>query len=219
MLQLVGIPEPRKRVDAYPHEFSGGMRQRAMIAMALINSPKLLIADEPTTALDVTVQAQILELIERLQAETGTAVIMITHDLGRRRGGDARDRRHVCGADHRARADRGAVLRPPAPVHVGPAALDPAARLAARRGARADRGPAAVADHAAERLRVPSALPVRARVAQAHRSELEPVEGQPEHEVACLLPAQVRADLWQHLAAGELPERARAAVPTGDPAE
>ena len=82
MLQLVGIPEPRARVDAYPHEFSGGMRQRAMIAMALINEPKLLIADEPTTALDVTVQAQILELIERLQSETGTAVIMITHDLG-----------------------------------------------------------------------------------------------------------------------------------------
>ena len=67
MLSLVGIPDPRARVDAYPHEFSGGMRQRAMIAMALINSPKLLIADEPTTALDVTVQAQILELIERLQ--------------------------------------------------------------------------------------------------------------------------------------------------------
>ena len=82
MLQLVGIPEPRSRVDSYPHEFSGGMRQRAMIAMALINEPKLLIADEPTTALDVTVQAQILELIERLQAETGTAVILITHDLG-----------------------------------------------------------------------------------------------------------------------------------------
>jgi peptide/nickel transport system ATP-binding protein len=67
MLGLVGIPEPRKRADAYPHEFSGGMRQRAMIAMALSNNPKLLIADEPTTALDVTVQAQILELIDRLQ--------------------------------------------------------------------------------------------------------------------------------------------------------
>src|SRR3954453_22833368 len=82
MLGLVGIPEPRRRADAYPHEFSGGMRQRAMIAMALINDPKLLIADEPTTALDVTVQAQILELIERLQKEFDTAVVVITHDLG-----------------------------------------------------------------------------------------------------------------------------------------
>src|SRR3954451_20427625 len=82
MLGLVGIPEPRKRADAYPHEFSGGMRQRAMIAMALANNPKLLIADEPTTALDVTVQAQIIELIERLQAEFDAAVVIITHDLG-----------------------------------------------------------------------------------------------------------------------------------------
>ncbi|MFL5714166.1 MAG: ABC transporter ATP-binding protein, partial [Chloroflexota bacterium] len=82
MLNLVGIPDPRRRIDGYPHEFSGGMRQRVMIAMALINDPKLLIADEPTTALDVTVQAQILELIQRLQRELDTAVVMITHDLG-----------------------------------------------------------------------------------------------------------------------------------------
>ena len=82
MLGLVGIPEPRRRVDSYPHEFSGGMRQRVMIAMALINDPKLLIADEPTTALDVTVQAQILDLIQRLQRELDTAIVMITHDLG-----------------------------------------------------------------------------------------------------------------------------------------
>ena len=82
MLGLVGIPEPRRRAESYPHEFSGGMRQRAMIAMALANDPKLLIADEPTTALDVTVQAQILELIERLQGEFDTAVVVITHDLG-----------------------------------------------------------------------------------------------------------------------------------------
>jgi peptide/nickel transport system ATP-binding protein len=82
MLGLVGIPEPRRRAEAYPHEFSGGMRQRVMIAMALINEPKLLIADEPTTALDVTVQAQILELIQRLQTDLGTAIVMITHDLG-----------------------------------------------------------------------------------------------------------------------------------------
>jgi peptide/nickel transport system ATP-binding protein len=82
MLGLVGIPDPRRRIDSYPHEFSGGMRQRVMIAMALINDPKLLIADEPTTALDVTVQAQILELIQRLQKELDTAVVLITHDLG-----------------------------------------------------------------------------------------------------------------------------------------
>ena len=82
MLQLVGIPDPEKRVDHYPHQMSGGMRQRVMIAMALVCHPKLLIADEPTTALDVTIQAQILELLERLQAELGMAVMLITHDLG-----------------------------------------------------------------------------------------------------------------------------------------
>ena len=82
LLGLVGIPDPDRRVDDYPHEFSGGMRQRAMIAMALANEPKLLIADEPTTALDVTVQAQILALLERLRAELGMAVMIVTHDLG-----------------------------------------------------------------------------------------------------------------------------------------
>jgi len=82
MLDRVGIPNPQLRVDDYPHQFSGGMRQRAMIAMALINDPELLIADEPTTALDVTVQAQILDLLQDLQREFNTALIMITHDLG-----------------------------------------------------------------------------------------------------------------------------------------
>ena len=82
MLDRVGIPQARTRVDDYPHQFSGGMRQRAMIAMSLVNNPDLLIADEPTTALDVTVQAQILDLIRDLQEEFGSAVIIITHDLG-----------------------------------------------------------------------------------------------------------------------------------------
>jgi oligopeptide/dipeptide ABC transporter ATP-binding protein len=82
MLQLVGIPIPAQRVDEFPHQLSGGMRQRVMIAMALACNPKLLIADEPTTALDVTIQAQILELLNRLQQELGMSIILITHDLG-----------------------------------------------------------------------------------------------------------------------------------------
>src|SRR5215472_17190502 len=82
MLEIVRIPDAQSRLDDYPHQFSGGMRQRAMIAMALACSPKLLIADEPTTALDVTIQAQVLKLILELKEKTGAAVILITHDLG-----------------------------------------------------------------------------------------------------------------------------------------
>jgi peptide/nickel transport system ATP-binding protein len=82
MLDLVGIPNPSSRVDQYPHEYSGGMRQRAMIAMAIANDPDVLIADEPTTALDVTIQAQVLEVIERVQDRTNSAIVLITHDLG-----------------------------------------------------------------------------------------------------------------------------------------
>jgi oligopeptide transport system ATP-binding protein len=82
LLKLVGVPNPERRVDQYPHEFSGGMRQRAMIAMAIANEPSVLIADEPTTALDVTIQAQILQVLKKAQDETHAATILITHDLG-----------------------------------------------------------------------------------------------------------------------------------------
>ena len=82
VLEMVGIPKAKDRLDDYPHQFSGGMRQRVMIAMALITNPQLLIADEPTTALDVTIQAQIVELVQRLRQELGMAIIWITHDLG-----------------------------------------------------------------------------------------------------------------------------------------
>jgi len=82
MLKLVGIPSPERRLSQYPHEFSGGMRQRVMIAMALSCNPKLLIADEPTTALDVTIQAQILDLLKKLQQQLKMSIILITHDLG-----------------------------------------------------------------------------------------------------------------------------------------
>ena len=82
LLELVGIPDAARRADAYPHQYSGGMRQRAMLAMALANDPALLIADEPTTALDVTLQAQVLDVLERIRDRTGTAILLVTHDLG-----------------------------------------------------------------------------------------------------------------------------------------
>ncbi len=82
LLDLVGIPNPRDRAEQYPHEYSGGMRQRAMIAMSIANDPDVIIADEPTTALDVTIQAQVLEVFERIQERTRSAILLITHDLG-----------------------------------------------------------------------------------------------------------------------------------------
>ena len=133
LLRQVGIPNPETRVDDFPHQFSGGMRQRAMIAMALSCNPDVLIADEPTTALDVTIQAQIIELIDRLKDDFNSAVILITHDLGV--VADIADEIIVMYAGRvveQAREAR-ALLRPADAVHVGPARLDPAARPAASR--------------------------------------------------------------------------------------
>ncbi len=121
MLDRVGIPQPDRRVDDYPHQFSGGMRQRAMIAMGLINNPSLLIADEPTTALDVTVQAQILDLLQDLQREFDSAIIIITHDLGRRRRDGRRRAGDVRRPRRRVRHQQGDPDAPRDALHLGPA--------------------------------------------------------------------------------------------------
>jgi len=216
MLQLVGIPEPRSRVDSYPHEFSGGMRQRAMIAMALINQPKLLIADEPTTALDVTVQAQILELIERLQSETGTAVIMITHDLGV--VAEVTDDIAVMYAGRivEQAPTRELFRAPQHPYTWG--LLRSIPRLDTPRGEEL----VPIEGRPPSLITRPSGCAFHPRcpfVREAHRRidpKLEPVPGKTDHDVACLLAPETRAELWERLRAGELPERARAAVPMGD---
>jgi peptide/nickel transport system ATP-binding protein len=218
MLTLVGIPDPRSRVDAYPHEFSGGMRQRAMIAMGLINSPKLLIADEPTTALDVTVQAQILELIERLQSETGTAVILITHDLG-----VVAEVTHDIAVMYAGRIVERA---PTAELFASPqhpytwGLLRSIPRLDSPR----DEELVPIEGRPPSLITKPSGCAFHPRcpfVREAHTRvdpTLEPVEGTPGHYVACLLAIKTRRDLWTRLAAGEAPEHARAAVPMGDTA-
>ena len=123
MLELVGINNAEKRIDQYPHEFSGGMRQRAMIAMALICEPKLLIADEPTTALDVTIQAQILELMKELQKKENTSIIFITHNLGV--VAEICDRVSVmyAGPHRGAGAGQRHLLQPAAPLYQGAAGL------------------------------------------------------------------------------------------------
>ena len=117
LLRMVGLAEAEQRLGAYPHQLSGGQRQRVMIAMALANEPDLLIADEPTTALDVTIQAQILELLRRLQASLGMALLLITHDLGIVRTMAARVVRDDGGRDRRGGPDRGRVRAAPASVH------------------------------------------------------------------------------------------------------
>ncbi len=133
LLRMVGIPDPKRRLKSFPHEMSGGMAQRVMIAMALACEPELLIADEPTTALDVTIQAQILDLMRNLRDETGTAIILITHDLGV--VAEMCDRVAVMYAgeivEHTDVASLFSDAAPP--VHPRPHRLDPGARRRPRR--------------------------------------------------------------------------------------
>ncbi len=212
LLGFVGIPDPARRVDEYPHEFSGGMRQRVMIAMALANEPKLLIADEPTTALDVTVQAQILALMERLQRELGMAIVIITHDLG------------VVAemADDVAVMYAGRIVETASATRVFSAPEHPYTWGLLKSIPRLDGSreedlvpipgtppslinpPSGCHFHP----RCPYAQPDHARIDPA----LEPVPDEPSHHVACLLEADVRRRLWAQLGAGKTPEEALAEV-------
>jgi peptide/nickel transport system ATP-binding protein len=212
LLELVGIPDPARRVDDYPHEFSGGMRQRAMIAMALANEPKLLIADEPTTALDVTVQAQILALLERLQRELGMAIVIITHDLG------------VVAemADEIAVMYAGRIVEKASATTVfeGPehpytwGLLKSIPTLSSSR----EEDLVPIPGTPPSLIQPPSGCHFHPRCPYAQPSharidpELRPVEDQPGHGVACLLEVDVRRRLWAQLHAGRTPEQAIAEV-------
>src|SRR4051794_26900715 len=208
MLGLVGIPEPRRRIDSYPHEFSGGMRQRVMIAMALINDPKLLIADEPTTALDVTVQAQILDLIQRLQQELDTAIVMITHDLGvvAEVAGDIAVMYAGRVVEH---ADKDTIFAAPEHPYTW-GLLKSIPRLDSPRGEElvpiAGRPPSLI-------LKPPgcSFHPRCPYVRDAHKRidpKLAPAADGGDHLVACLLPPVTRRALWSALQGGARPAEA-----------
>ena len=188
MLRLVQIPNPERRVRDYPHQFSGGMRQRVMIAMALACKPQLLIADEPTTALDVTIQAQILELLAEMKERLGMAIMLITHAMGVVAENAQRVVVMYAGHGGGGGAGRRAVRQPAAPLHAGADPLDPARRCAPDRAAGAagaDPGQRAEPAASAAGLPVLVALPVRdgrlprGRAAAAHRSA-------PDHKAACI---------------------------------
>ena len=138
VLDLVGLPRPKERLKDYPHQLSGGLRQRVMIAMALACDPKLLIADEPTTALDVTIQEQILSLLDRIKRELGMGIILITHDMGVIAGRADRVLVMYAGRKVETAETRRAVQERPPPVHRGAAGLDPAARSGQEPGALLD---------------------------------------------------------------------------------
>jgi peptide/nickel transport system ATP-binding protein len=212
LLGLVGIPDPARRVDEYPHEFSGGMRQRVMIAMALANEPKLLIADEPTTALDVTVQAQILALMERLQGELGMAIVIITHDLG------------VVAemADDIAVMYAGRIVETASAARVFAAPEHPYTwgllKSIPRLDSPRDEDLVPIPGTPPSLINPPSGCHFHPRCAYAQPDHaridpaLEPVPDEPNHYAACLLEAEVRQRLWEELSAGKTPEEALAEV-------
>jgi peptide/nickel transport system ATP-binding protein len=212
LLGLVGIPDPKNRVDQFPHEFSGGMRQRVMIAMALANEPKLLIADEPTTALDVTVQAQILALMERLQRELGMAIIIITHDLGV--VAEMADDIAVMYAGRIVETTSAERLfaRPEHPYTWG--LLKSIPTLSGSR----DQDLVPIPGTPPSLINPPSGCHFHPRCPYAKPDharidpQLESVPGAPDHHVACLLEHDVRVALWEQLHAGKMPDEALAHV-------
>jgi peptide/nickel transport system ATP-binding protein len=212
MLGLVGIPEPRRRADAYPHEFSGGMRQRVMIAMALCNDPKLLIADEPTTALDVTVQAQILELLQKLQSELDTAIVMITHDLGVVAEVTQEIAVMYAGRIVEHASTDAIFAAPEHPYTWG--LLKSIPRLDLPR----DEALVPIAGRPPSLINRPGGCSFHPRcpyVREAHTKidpKLEPAAVGEDHTVACLLPQTTRQKLWAELRAGATPDEARERV-------
>jgi peptide/nickel transport system ATP-binding protein len=212
LLELVAIPNAARRVDAYPHELSGGMRQRAMIAMALANEPRVLIADEPTTALDVTVQAQILALLRRLRDELGMAMVLITHDLGV--VAETADEVAVMYAGQIVeQAPAGELFAAPQHPYTW-GLLRSTPRLDAAAGAEL----APIPGRPPSPLDPPSGCRFHPRcpyVRERHRTvdpPLEPLAGAPAHRVACLLSDAERRALWARLAAGAVPAEARATI-------
>ena len=212
LLELVGIPDPHRRVDAYPHEFSGGMRQRAMIAMALANEPKLLIADEPTTALDVTVQAQILALLEDLQQRLEMSVILITHDLGV--VAEIADEIVVMYAGRiveHATTER-IFATPQHPYTWG--LLKSIPRLDTPR----NENLVPISGRPPSLINRPSGCHFHPRcpyIRDQHKRvdpRLQAVPGEPGHEVACLLPVPLRKQVWQGLKAGQTPDELSALI-------
>ncbi|HUA11469.1 MAG TPA: ABC transporter ATP-binding protein [Solirubrobacteraceae bacterium] len=228
MLGHVGIPDPARRIDDFPHEFSGGMRQRAMIAMALINEPKVLIADEPTTALDVTVQAQILALMERLQRELDMAIVIITHDLGV--VAEVADEITVMYAGkivERAKAER-IFTAPEHPYTWGLLRSVPTVEgqtwglMRERSGTIERKELVPIQGSPPSLINPPSGCHFHPRCPYFQPSHaeseppLEPVPDDPDHTVACFVHSEQRRMLWANLRQGATPQEAIETVGAGD---